>query len=430
MKKLSVLFMIFLLLLTTVACSGGTSGEKDSEGKTTVSFSYWGGDSDTEMMEEIRAEFEKVHPEINVKLVLLPDGEDYAQKQTVMMSAGTPYDVIQFAEESLAYASRGVLEDLTPYIEKDQVDLSKYYDVAIDAYTHDDKVYGLPLRVGSMVMFYNKSLFDKHGLEYPNENWTWEDVTKAAEKITDTENGVFGVNKLGGWWAGLAQGLHSFGGSVLSEDKTEFNLDSPESVEALETMQTLTWDKNVAPSSTQIPEGVNLWTSGKLGMMVDGLWWIAGSQNDVKDFEWDITTAPAGIQDASPTFSNAYHMAKASKNKEAAWEVIKFWTGEEAQKILAGKHGDVPTMKEVAESDLYLNLEGKSPENFSIVLDSIETAFAPEVSLMWSEINKVVTDGVAKIIDMNKPIEDVMPGVKTEVDKLLEEAERIKESKK
>ncbi|MBO0994724.1 ABC transporter substrate-binding protein [Bacillus sp. SD088] len=432
MKKLLFLLTVCLLVFGMAACSSndekanGSDGKKN--GKTTVSFSYWGGDEDTERMEAIKAEFEKEHSDIEVKLVLLPEGEEYDQKQTVMFSAGTPYDVIQFAEQSLAYASRGVLEDLTPYIEKDDdVDLSQYYDVAIDAYTHNDKVYGMPLRVSSTIMLYNKDLFDKHDLEYPNEDWTWDDVTEAAKIITDPEEGVFGVSGQGGWWAGTAQSLHSYGGSVLSEDKTEFNLDSPESLTAIEKMQELSWDLDVAPTSTQVPEGVDLWISGKIGMQIDGPWWIISSQKNA-DFDWDITTAPAGTQESAPIFSNAFHMAKDSKNKDAAWEVISFWTGKTAQEILAKDHGDIPTMKEVAESDLFLDLDGKAPENFAIMLDGLETAFAPEVSLVWTEVNRVVDEGMARIVDLNESIEDVMPSMKAEIEELLEEAEELKES--
>ncbi|WP_054859794.1 extracellular solute-binding protein [Gracilibacillus sp. JCM 18860] len=425
MKRLYLLFMLIFLMLIAVGCNGNadpSSSETDSD-TTKVTFSYWGGgDFDKKRMEAINEEFKKVHPEIEVELVNLPDGEEYSQKQTVMMSAKTPYDVIQFAEESYQFASRGVLEDLTPYIEEDGLDLDQFYPVAIDAYTHDGKVYGLPLRVGSVIMLYNKDLFDQHDLEYPNENWTWDDVVKAGEKIANPEEGIFGMNPIGGWWASTSQTLQSFGGGVLNEEKDAFHLDSPpESRKAIEFMKEVTWDKDIAPSSTQIPEGIDLWTSGKIAMMIDGPWHILSSQANIKEFDWDMTTAPAGSQDATPIFSNAFHMAKDSKVKDAAWEVIKFWTGEEAQKILAQEHGDTPTNKEIAESDLYLDLGGKAPENFEMMLTSLEGAYPPQVTSEWGgEINRIVQEGMSKMVDLDQPIEEVMPGVKSEVEALLQ----------
>ncbi|MDX8045311.1 sugar ABC transporter substrate-binding protein [Gracilibacillus sp. S3-1-1] len=424
MKCFRLILVVVFLLLIMVACSGNeenTDGNsQNADGSTKVTFSYWGGDFDKARMEAIKEEFDKVQPDIEVELVNLPDGEEYSQKQTVMMAANTPYDVIQFAEESYQFASRGVLEDLTPYIEEDGVDLSQFYDVAIDAYTHDDKVYGLPLRVGSVIMLYNKDLFDEHNLDYPNEDWTWDDVMSAGEVIADSDEGIFGMNPIGGWWASTAQVLHSFGGGVLNEEKNVFNLDSPESMEAIEFMKEATWDKNISPSSTQIPEGIDLWTSGKIAMLIDGPWHILSSQANITDFDWNITTAPSGSQHATPIFSNAFHMAKDSKVKDEAWEVIKFWTGEEAQEILAQEHGDTPTNKEIAQSDLYLNLDGEAPENFEMMLTSLDGAFPPQVTSEWGEINRAVDEGMSKMIDLDEPIDKVMPGVKSEIESLLD----------
>lgn len=433
MKRLLYFFSIILLVFT-VACSsdsGTNDGGKSSSkgGKTKITFSYWGGDSDTERMEKIRDEFYKVNNDIEVELINLPGPPDYDQKQMVMMSSGETYDVIQLAESSYAFAARGVLEDLTPYIENDDdIDLDDYFENAIDAYTHDGKVYGLPLRLGTVIMLYNKDLFDKHDLDYPTEDWTWDDVIEAGKVITDHSEGIFAVNPLGGWWASTAQFLHSFGGSILNDDYTEFTLDSPESLEALELMQKIVNEYDISPSEAQIPEGVDMWSSGKQAMLIDGPWHIEGSRENVTDFEWDMTIAPKGTQDATPIFSNAFHMPKTSKNKEAAWEVIKFWVGKEAQEILAAEHGETPTLIEVAESDAYLDIGDQAPVNFKASLDATLTSFAPQASLMWTEINnEVVQDAMSRIINLNEPIDEVMPGLRSEVEELLEEAAELQE---
>lgn len=435
LKRL-LLLISSLFLVVTVACSGSDSESIANEGggnssgdKTTIQFSFWGGDTDTKRMEAIRDEFYKVNDEIEVELINLPGPPDYDQKQMVMMSSGETYDVIQLAESSYAFAARGVLEDLTPYIENDDdIDIDDYYENAIDAYTHDGRVYGIPLRLGTVIMLYNKDLFDKHGLDYPNEEWTWDDVIEAGQVITDHSEGIFAVNPLGGWWASTAQFLHSNGGRILSEDFTEFMLDSPESIAALELMQKIVNEYDISPSEAQIPEGVDMWVSGKQAMLIDGPWHIEGSRQNVTDFEWDMTIAPKGTQHATPIFSNAFHIPKTSNNKDAAWEVIKFWTGKEAQEILAAEHGETPTMKEVAESSTYLDIGDLPPANFDSIIDATLNSFAPEASLMWTEINnEVVQEAMSRIINLNEPIEEVMPSLRSEVEELLEEAARLQE---
>jgi len=434
-------FLSIVLLIFTVACSGedsltggnsgdtGNTGDSGSGDKTTIKFSYWGGDTDQARLEKIRDAFYEEYDDIEIELINLPEPPEYDQKQMVMMSSGESYDVIQLAESSYAFAARDVLEDLTPYIEEDdEIDLDDYYENVIDAYTHDDQIFGLPLRVGTMIMLYNKDLFDEHDLDYPNEDWTWDDVIAAGEEITDHDEGIFGVNPLGGWWASTAQFLFSHDASILNDDFTEFVLDSGNSLEAVELMQKITNDYEIAPTEAQIPEGIDMWTSGKQGMIIDGPWHIESSRENVTDFDWDMTVAPKGTQHATPIMSNAFHMPKMSENKEEAWEVIKFFTGKEAQEIFAAEQGETPTLKEVAESDIYLDIGDKDPQNFESIIEATENAVAPEASLMWTEINnEVVQDGLSRIIDLNEPVDEVMPGLRSEVEDLLEEAERLQE---
>src|SRR5690625_4587859 len=103
-------------------------------------------------------------------------------------------------------------------------------------------------------------------------------------------------------------------------------------------------------------------------------------------------------------------------------------SGKEAQEIFAAEQGETPTLKEVAESDIYLDIGDKDPQNFESIIEATENAVAPEASLMWTEINnEVVQDGLSRIIDLNEPVDDVMPGLRSEVEDLLEEAERLQE---
>src|SRR5699024_5119162 len=135
------------------------------------------------------------------------------------------------------------------------------YEEGIEAYTHNDKLYGLPLRLETVMMIYNKDLLDEHGFDYPDENSTWEEIIEIATAISSLSDGIFGMNPLGGWWASTSQFTRSHGVRMLSEDYSEFELDSPEAIEVIEKMHYLVSDLNIAPRDSQIPEGVDLWTS-------------------------------------------------------------------------------------------------------------------------------------------------------------------------
>ncbi|HEY0826861.1 MAG TPA: sugar ABC transporter substrate-binding protein [Bacilli bacterium] len=433
-----VLLLLLTLCFIAVGCSSNSVNEptettetteptkETPKEKVTVSMAYWGSDFDKSRMEKIKAEFDKEHPNIDVKLILLPNSNGaYDQKMLATMAAGEPYDVVQLAESFYSFAAKGTLEDLTPYLAKDNVNIDDYYKSSVDAYSYKGKVMGMPMRTGSMIMLYNKTLFDKHSLKYPDENFTWDDFVNAAVKITDIPNGVFGVDWIGSWWPSYQAFVYPQGGSMLNEDRTEFTLDSPEAVKGLQLMQDLIWKHHVSPQPNEWPKGVDLWTSGKMGMKVDGPWHILSSQSNIKDFEWDIAPIPRGTVAATPMFSNAFSITKLSKNKDAAWEVAKFWTGKTGQEILASEHGEVPPLKSVANSPIYLDLGGKAPKSFNKLLIAAESAFTPQATIKWDEINNVIGAGVDAILNTNTPIDSVMPKMKEDVTKLLEEAKQL-----
>lgn len=435
MKKSWRMLLAMLLvtaMMMTAGCGGSadTGGGADSGGEAgkaaEVSFSYWGGDFDKARMEKIYEEFKKVHPEIKVNLIQIPS-DGYEQKQLATMAAGNPYDVVQLAESFYSYASKGTLEDLTPYLERDGIDTSAYYDAAIRAYSYQDKVMAMPMRMGTMILLYNKNLFDQHGLEYPSDEWTWDDFYAAAKTITDPKNSIFGLGGVGSWWASYQTWVYSYGGSLLSEDRTQFTLDSPEAKKAIQTIQDMIWKDNIAPQASQLLQGVDMWTSGKVGMIIDGPWHILSSQANIKDFDWDIAPVPKGAKEASPLFSNAFAIPKLSKNKEAAWEVVKFWTGETGQKILAAEHGEIPPLKSVAESDAYLNIGDNPPANFKSQLTSAQRAFAPQATVKWDEINRAADTYLGQIFNEQRSVDDALAEMKIEVDRLLEEAKQLEQ---
>ena len=425
-RKMNVLLFL-LMMIVLVACGNGA--EDASSDQTKVRFAYWGGDFDQTRMENIKAAFEEQNDSIEVELVNVP-GEEYGQHLLTRFASGDIYDIVQLAENSYYFANQGVLEDLTPWAEEDaDFDLDDFYEVGIDAYSHNDRLYGLPLRLGTVMMYYNKDLLDQHGLDYPDENSTWDEITEMAETISNPSEGVFGMNPLGGWWASTSQFIRSHDVRMLSEDYTEFQLDSPEGIEAIEKMNYLVNDLNIAPNSSQIPEGVDLWTSGRQGFLIDGPWHVLSSRANIEDFEWDMTSAPTmpGVTDTAPTFSNAFHIASASDNKEDAWEVIKFWTGVESQEILASEHAETPSRRSVAESDAYLEIGDIGPENFGSMLDAVEGAYAPEASLMWSEINEEVNNRISRIINLGEPVDVELEALRKDIEPILEEQERLLE---
>ncbi len=102
------------------------------------------------------------------------------------MTGGTCWDVFWMDTSFYLkdYVDRGVLVDITPYIERDGIDLSNYPEGILKIHEYKGRYYLLSRDYDTIALFYNKDMFDKAGLEYPDETWMWTDLILAAEKLT------------------------------------------------------------------------------------------------------------------------------------------------------------------------------------------------------------------------------------------------------
>lgn len=102
-------------------------------------------------------------------------------------------------------------------------------------------------------------------------------------------------------------------------------------------------------------------------------------------FDWDIAALPRHKESAGILHSDAYCLTKASENKDTAWKFMEFALGPEGQRITAQSGRTVPSLKEVAQSDAFLDANAK-PANSRVFLDTIDVIRrVPNVST-WPEI--------------------------------------------
>ncbi len=127
----------------------------------------------------------KEHPEIKVETWNEP-WDDYFTKIQALWASGDSKTIpdIAFLWPTPKYAAEGVLENLDPYIQKSGYDLNDYWPGLLESAKYNGSVYGLPRDIEVNILYYNKDLFDKAGVKYPDENWTWDDLLAAAEKLT------------------------------------------------------------------------------------------------------------------------------------------------------------------------------------------------------------------------------------------------------
>lgn len=139
------------------------------------------------------AAFEAEHPGIKVEYETAAWDAYFTKLQTVVAAKQAPDAFELNYENFVTYADKGALADLTPLIAADTgFSTDVYNPTALAAFAQDGKQLGLVESFSNVVLFYNKDLFDKAGVAYPTADWTWTEELAAAQKLTDTANGVWG----------------------------------------------------------------------------------------------------------------------------------------------------------------------------------------------------------------------------------------------
>lgn len=323
--------------------------------------------------------FMERYPWIKVKYELLP-WDQYWQKLNATLVTGNPPDVWFTAPTFyFEYVDRGQLVDLTPYLDMDE-DASEdsWYPSALDMWRTgpEGHLYGLPSDLVSKVLFYNKDIFDEAGVEYPTEDWTWDDCLVAAQAITkdtdrDGKTDVWGIGAAPLGWH-LDQIIESNGGQVINEEQTKCLLaDSPEAIETIQFMVDLIHKYKVAPPAGEFEGMGNPFLTGRVGMQIDN----TTRALDFKDapFDWDNALMPGGsAKRVNYGGSNGFVVSAPTKHPEEAYMLVKFLTSQAGPIYYIGT-GLSPVRKELAASPAFLK-QPPPPEHFDVWTKAIECA--------------------------------------------------------
>jgi multiple sugar transport system substrate-binding protein len=274
------------------ACGGGsttTSNGKDAaEGydpNAKVTITWWTGQTtDAEKTaEDLAAQFMKANPNITVKTSPgAATTDDLLTKLSAAFTSDT-YPDVSYAYGSWAgeLGATGKTQDLTKYVADASFDWNDFPEAARNTATSNGKVIGIPALVDNIALLYNTKLFDKAGLAYPNDNWSWDDFRTAAKKLTDPAHNVYGTAySVSGsedttWhlWPLLWQ----HGGKILDGKKPAFNSDA--GVAALETLRAMAVDDKSMYLDQTDEKYAPLFNDGHVGMMLSGPWALLDLKN-------------------------------------------------------------------------------------------------------------------------------------------------------
>lgn len=408
MKK-KVFVATALVIAMAASLMGCKSSDKqNTDGVKKIRFASWDNSKDLEEQQKLVDKFNEAHKDIKVTLEAY--GSDFDTKIAAGMGSKDAPDVMYMWNYPAYYEG---LEPLDSYIEKEgQTYKDNFYETLWSYNKMGDTVYGIPVGFTTHVLYYNKDIFDAAGVAYPTASWTFKDLEDAAKKLTDASKNItgFGFKRVPDPYD-FEMYLWS-NGTALSDDKGNLKgyVNSDASVQVLSTFQNM--EKEGAAVATD-KDGTDEMLAGKIAMYINGSWPIS-SFDDAK-LNYGVVQIPM-FKEGSPSVSilssSGLAMSKDSKNKDAAWEFIKYWTSEDLNK--ARIQYELPVLKSVVQSEnlesdavkgvfysMLKQSEGYTPTSFktqdwSEISDSLSTAFEQIFNSTVYDDPKTVLNGVAE----------------------------------
>lgn len=345
------------------------NGNAPSSSGEPVTITFWDGNWQEAVWPEVEAIWNQEHPDIKVEAEFQADLAN--DKYMLALTNGTAPDVLSCALDWVTtFGNAGLLAPMDDYIAADSLDVGQYVKGAIDASTIDGKLYGLPFRSETYVMYYNKDILSAAGYDTPPA--TWDEVKEVAAACT--KDGVYGYGLCGTNYSNFSfqyiTMLRSSGGSILNADNTASELGNAAAVQTAQTYKDLA---AYAPESLLENDNIanrTLFASGKVAI------------------------------------------SKTSKQQQAAWEFVKFLTRPDIAAIytntftgtgeVAARYADYPEeiIKPNADALQYAN------------------ALPPVKNIVG--IRQAMLDYLQPILSEDMPAEEACAALDGEVNQLLE----------
>ena len=343
-KALTAVVLAILLLALT-----GVIQAQDQP--TEIKYMMWGSPEELAVWQSMVDDFEAAHPDISVT-VDVSDWDSYWNKLQTLFAGGTPPDVFAMdAPLYLDWQSRGVLLNLQPYIDATPGFLDDFYPVTLQVYQQADGYYGLPRDFQTIVLYYNKDMFDAAGMDYPTDDWTLDDLKAAAKQLTlDTNND--GITDQWGFATDLwdmeltwSEAIWSYGGSIISDDHTKTLINEGGAHDAWQFLTSMMVDDKSIPDPNQAEQfGGDPFAAGVAAMTTIGHWVVP--QYAGLNFSWDVAAFPAGpVTRATSVNSAGLVIANGSQHPDAAWEFVKYADGVAGQTQLTKLGFAIPVLQ-------------------------------------------------------------------------------------
>jgi multiple sugar transport system substrate-binding protein len=395
----------------------------------TITWAFWGSPEEKASHEIVADAFMAEHPEIKIELWNQP-WDDYFTKIQTLWASGDSKAIpdVAFLWPTPQYAAQGVLENLDPFIQNAGYNLDDYWPGLLESAKYQGSVYGFPRDIEVNVLYYNKDLFDAAGVAYPDENWTWDDLLAAAEKLTVKDaSGSTTQYALAAEGGKYTKWLNQNGGAIVDDyvNPSKCMLDDPKSIEAITYFADL-MNNGYAMRDADLSQAggdAAVFASDQAAMILQNTSRVSAFNQAGKNYDVAVVPIPEGGKRWNGAGGAAWVMSSGSDNKDAAWTFVEWLQSTDGGERLYTERGEIfPALQSTASSPAFMT--DQPPANKQAIVDEAAASgvggfgYFPE----WGELDgSVISPNLQRIWAGEATPEEVLPELCQQMNQFLQD---------
>ena len=312
--------------------TGGTTAAVDDTSPITLTMSLWDSNQQPVMQEMADMCTEGTNVQVDIELT---PWDQYFTNLTAGAQGNTMPDVFWMHPEQInAFVAGDALMDLTDRIAEDNYDMSVFPAGVVESHQVDGRQYSIPKDVSTVALYFNKDLFDAAGVAYPDDTWTWDTWMEAAGKLTDAENGTFGMLAPANGQNFIYPLIYQNGSDFFDADGNSL-FGSPETIQAVEfgkSFITNGYSPTLADFANTTED--QFFETGRAAMLTAGSWML-GHFSSIDGLNIGVAPLPMGVQRGTIASGMGWAIAPHTSHPDEAWDLVKCLGGFEANQIQA-----------------------------------------------------------------------------------------------
>jgi multiple sugar transport system substrate-binding protein len=416
--------MPLCLCATLLACQ--------ADSRTTLQVINWAAWNEQRLEEAYVHGFEDGRPGVRVSLAAASNQSEYRDQILTSIAAATPPDVFLLDNIDLpAFVRSGVLLDLAPYAARVGLPPERFSPAVLDIFRRDGALWALPKGYTPMVIAYNKDMFDRAGLPYPRDDWTWEEFRATARALTRDGDGDGAVDQWGFWldrrvFMWIAS-LWSLGGDVLCPDGRSARgcLDGPATVRAFRLLTDLAVKDSVTPRffglRRSLGDQLRNFYSGRVAMVPAGHFWLPSFQPHVAAgrLRLGFVMLPRleGVDPVTVIYASGYAVPRNARHKRLSVELAAFMSDSLAQVTRAAGGLEIPAIASVAQRVAAADTTGWE----ATFVRAAAVGRAPWGARIeqWREVEAILPDVMDRVILNREDVPAVLRDIARRIDAML-----------